>query len=250
MNKEDEILQNRIRDLAGRCYNNNMYTFTDFLGLADAAAYYEIEKEVSYVRNFVWGGNDNSERVIVRFGSKEQLGYEEKFPISIIHVKPLMAKFADDFSHRDVLGSLMNLGIERAVLGDINLINNEVYVFCLESIAEYICENLTRIRHTSVMCEVVNALPQISSSSKETSTIMIQSERIDGIISKVCNISRSQCIVLFSEKKVFINGRQCTSNSALLKENDIVTVRGFGRFKYLGITGTTRKGKLNAQIEK
>lgn len=248
MNKEDEILQNRIKDLADRCYKNSMYTFTDFLSMADISAFFQIEREVNFVSFTMWGGIDDAERKVLRFGSEDQLGYTEDFPIKILQVKPLMAKFSDDLTHRDILGALMNLGIERSVLGDIYLKGNVAYVFCLDSIAEYICDNLGKVKHTSVMCTVTDKVPELIGGEKIDKTIQIQSERIDAIISKVYNLSRSQSIPLFPGKRVFVNGRQCENNSYTCKAGDIITVRGFGRFDYVGVGGVSKKGKLNATV--
>jgi len=248
MNKEDEILQNRIKDLADRSYKNSMYTFTDFLSMADANAFFQIEREVSFVKYSMWGGTEEAERKILRFGSEDQLGYEEEFPITVLQVKPLMAKFSDDLIHRDILGALMNLGIERSVLGDIYLLGNVAYVFCLNTIAEYICDNLGKVKHTSVMTTVADSIPELISGEKIEKTVQIQSERIDGVISKVYNLSRSQSIPLFQEKKIFVNGRQCENNSYTCKPGDVITVRGMGRFDYIGVGGVSKKGKLNATV--
>jgi len=248
MNKEDEILQNRIRDLADRSYRNSTYTFTDFLSLADLNCYFAIERELNFVKSRVWGGYEDAERTIVGFGDEETLGYREEFPIVILKIAPLLKKFSDDLSHRDILGSLMNLGIERSVLGDIQINDNVAYVFCLDSIAEYICDNLSRVKHTSVICTITEEIPVINSGEKIEKTIQLSSERIDGIVSKVLYLSRSQSIPLFTEKRVFVNGRQCENNSYSCKAGDVITVRGFGRFTYLGTGGVSRKGKLNATV--
>ncbi len=248
MNKEDIILQNRLRDLAERCHKNNMYTFTEFLSLSDAAVYYSIESELRYVKATMFGGNDICERKILRFGSEEQLGYVEDFPIAVLCIKPLMAKFSDDLSHRDILGSLMNLGIERSVLGDIFIEDNVAYIFCLNSIADYLCENISKVKHTSVICNKVDSIPSLKKAELSEKAIQVQSERIDGVIAKVLNMSRSQCSVLFSDRKVFVNGRLNENSSYTLKCEDIVTVRGFGRFIYKGVNGTSKKGKLYAKV--
>jgi len=47
---------------------------------------------------------------------------------------------------------------------------------------------------------------------------------------------------------VFVNGRQTENTSLALKQDDVVTVRGFGRFKLAEIVGTSRKGKLNILV--
>lgn len=248
MEKEEELFKNRIRDLAKRSYNNNLFTFTDFMGLAESSLYYQLENELRYAAPDIWGINEDCERILLRFGDANAFGYEEDFPISILRIKPLIDKFSDELTHRDVLGSLMNLGIERPVLGDIKLSGNIAYVYCLSSISQYICDNITRIKHTSVMCEIVPEIPDIDKPQPVTSTIQISSARIDAVIAKVYNISRSKCIPLFVSGKVFVNGKLCENNSYTIKDSDIITVRGIGRFTYVGATGLSRKGKINATI--
>ena len=130
-------IQNRLRDLADRSYNQNVFTFSPFLSLSEADAYYSLEKELHYASPSVFGGYENAERCMIRFGDPESLGYEQSFPIVCIHITPLMEKFADKLSHRDFLGALMNLGIERDVLGDIKAGEKEAFLFCLDSIADF-----------------------------------------------------------------------------------------------------------------
>ncbi len=96
-----------------------------------------------------FGGYDGAERAVAAFGNGCQ--YAE-FPVKIIKAEPLSQKFADKLSHRDFLGSLMGLGIKRNVLGDIVIKENTGYIFCLDSIADYIVQNLDKVRHTGVKC--------------------------------------------------------------------------------------------------
>lgn len=245
---ENFELLNRFRDLADRCYQKNVYTYTGFLSIADISDFHLIEKEFSHVPYELFGGYDLSERMILRFGSEESLGYSEDFPITILEISPLMNKFADELNHRDFLGALMNLGIERDVIGDIIVESPKAYVFVLNSIVEYIIENLTRIKHTSVMVKKVEELPKVAVKEPRMETIQIPSERVDVIISKVYKLSREASIQLFREGKVFVEGRLCENNSKILKPNENITVRGFGKFTYIGYTSLSRKGKINAEI--
>lgn len=246
---ENFELLNRFRDLADRCYQKNVYTYSGFLSIADISDFHLIEKEFSHVPYELFGGYDLSERMILRFGSEESLGYSEDFPITILEISPLMNKFADELNHRDFLGALMNLGIERDVIGDIIVESPKAYVFVLNSIVEYIIENLTRIKHTSVMVKKVEELPKVAVKEPRMETIQIPSERVDVIISKVYKLSREASIQLFREGKVFVEGRLCENNSKILKPNENITVRGFGKFMYLGYNTLSRKGKINAEVE-
>ena len=246
---ENFELLNRFRDLADRCYQKNVYTYSGFLLIADISDFHLIEKEFSHVPYELFGGYDLSERMILRFGSEEFLGYSEDFPITILEISPLMNKFADELNHRDFLGALMNLGIERNVIGDIIVESPKAYVFVLNSIVEYIIENLTRIKHTSVMVKKVEELPKVAVKEPRMETIQIPSERVDVIISKVYKLSREASIQLFREGKVFVEGRLCENNSKILKPGENITVRGFGKFMYLGYNTLSRKGKINAEVE-
>ena len=248
LSKEDLQLQNRIRDLADKSFKQNVFTFTGFLGLAEQDIFWNVAKEIRYVSYSLYGGMDESERKMVRFGSCEELGYEEEFPIVCIHIKPLMEKFADDLGHRDFLGALMNLGIERATIGDIKLIGKSAYLFCADSIAEYICDHLDRIKHTSVKCEVVTQMQDIPREEPEEMEVLLPSMRLDACLAKIYNKSRGDIVEYFRGKKVYVNGRLCENNSRQLKDGDVVNLRGFGKFIFHGEVWETKKGKLRAKI--
>lgn len=248
MSETDELLKNRIRELADKSYRENRYTYTNFLSLAEISVYHEIEREVSFSAPSLFGGHIDCERMVLRFGSVDNLGYDEEFPITCLKIAPLMDKFSDDLSHRDFLGALMNLGIEREVLGDIFVEKNSAYLFCLDSMAEYIIKNLTRVRHTSVLITKVDGPSTLTPSEGVIKNVQIASERIDGVIARVYNMSRTQVNEHFPQKKVFVNGRVTENNSQILKAGDKVTLRGYGKFDYIGPKGTTRKGKLAADV--
>lgn len=247
---KDEVGLSRFKDLANRCYQKNIYTYTDFLSLADVALFMEHERDFSFVPSTMYGGMEDAERVMIRFGSEEMLGYDEEFPITTLCIKPLQSKFADDLSHRDFLGSLMNLGIERDVLGDILINEKSAYIFCEDKVADYIIDSLSRVKHTSVMITRVDELPDIMKKEPVETSVQIPSERIDALVAKVYHVSREDSISLFREKKVFVNGRLMENNSGSVKPGDSITVRGFGKFNYKGMTGLSKKGKVNAIIEK
>ncbi len=239
----------RFEDLAEKSYKSNCYTFTTFLNESELSLFYEI-KHISPSEYTIFGGRENADRVMIRFGNPDFLGYTEDFPVKCIKIEPISKKFAENLTHRDILGSVMNLGIKRSETGDIIVGENEAYLFCTAKMSDYICSEITRVRHTVVSCTVTNDIPEKFNDEKTETEIQASSERIDGIISKVFRISRNTCIVLFKEKKIFVNGKNCENNSYVLKENDRVSVRGFGKFIFKNIKGTTRKGNKIIIIEK
>ena len=244
----DEI--QRLRELAERSYNNGQYTFTDFMSVAELSVYYDNEPELRYAHPKLFGGCDLSERKIIRFGNEDELGYAQEFPITALSIRPLASKFADDLNHRDYLGSLMNLGIERDQIGDILTGDKEAFVFATTEIAEMICKELVRIKHTSVKCEKVSSSDcDIRPAFEETSG-SVASERCDAIIAFVYHLSRNEAQKLIEAESVFIDGRTAYSGGYDLKPGSRVSIRGHGKFIYDGPSGTTRKGRLFVNVRK
>lgn len=251
LNSEKELLQlkRRLSDLAEKSYRQNLYTFSGFLGLAELEVCYRMEKELSFSHPALFGGDEEAERKVIRFGSPEEFGYEEDYPIACIHVKPLLSKFSDDFSHRDFLGALMNLGMERSCIGDIRVGEREGYVYCLNNMAEFICENLLQVKHTHVSCEVVEKIGKTETDEPEHVEVLAESLRIDGCLSKLYHISRTESFTLFQSARVYVDGRLCENNSRQLKPGELVNVRGYGKFRFEGIKYETKKGKLCLMAE-
>ncbi len=246
----NEEMKQRFTDLANTCYQKGHYTFSHFLSPSDIDEFYQIRDEISFVGCTLYGGSPYSERQMLRFGDEDMLGYARPFPISCIHCRPVTPKYAEKTGHRDILGALMNLGIERDVIGDIWLKDKESYFFCLEGMKDYICDNLTKIRHTNVICEQIPELPEEFKPELREEQYIIASERCDVLVAKIYNLSRGKCIPLFREKKVFVNSRQYENNSGGLKNGDVVSVRGYGKFIYRGVIRETKKGRLTVSVEK
>ena len=247
---EKEIAQfkSRLKELARRSYEQNMFTFTPMLGLMEQTVFGEMEEELRYAGYTIFGGHDHAERVMIRFGKAEEFGYEEDFPIVLIHMKPLLQKFSDEFSHRDFLGALMNLGISRDLLGDILVGDRQGFLFCQASIAEFICAELTQVKHTHISCSIASELSEYEERPPVEEEHLVASERLDGLVSQIYHLSRSQSLTLFRDKRVFVNGRLTENNSRSCKPGEVVNVRGFGKFIYDGIGYTTKKGKQRVKI--
>lgn len=246
--KEIQKLKNRFRELADKSFSQNMFTFTGFLGLSEQDVFWQTERELSYAGFRLFGGAESTDRKVVRFGNAEEFGYEVDFPIVCVHIRPLMAKFADALSHRDFLGALMNLGIERSTLGDIRVGDKEAYLFCMDSIAGFVCENLTQVRHTHVKCAIVENAGTVPEEEPEHVTVQVASMRADAVLARVYNKSRESCLELFRAQKIYVDGRLCENNSRKLQAGETVNARGYGKFQVLGEPRETRKGKLSVEV--
>ena len=246
---ERDLLEKRFKELSRKATSGGYYLFSDFLGLGELSVLKFALKSESERTYTLFGGAVGAERVMARFGIEEELGYSEPFPIVSLKIEPKSQKFADKLTHRDFLGSLMNIGIDRSVLGDIVITDNVGYLFCKNDIADYIISALTRVKHTDVSVSVAEGLPDGELYKTERRKIQALGERLDAVVAKVFSLSRKQSLSYFKKGLVFADGRLIESSSYIPRRGEKISVRGLGRFIYLGYESTSKKGKLNIEVD-
>lgn len=246
MQDTNTILINRFSELSSKGSLQRRAVYSDFLTIDEQ----NVLLNCKTIKNaFLWGGVDTAERKLACFSYDAS---EEKIklgcPAVWVKIEPVSKKFADALSHRDFLGTLMGLGIRRETFGDIIISGNCGYVFCLKKIAEYITENLDRIRRTSVKCKISELPFEISNYRPSEEIIIVSSVRIDAVIASVFKLSRADSQTLFMQNKVYINGKNTNNSSLQLSGGEIVSVRGLGRFMYYEAVGETKKSRLKIKI--
>lgn len=246
MDEDIRQLQKRFEELAARADGRGRYTYTQFLTLAEQDV---LQKQArSLATTFQWmGGYEAAERRLACFGREEHMGFPPESPVQCVMIAPANKKFAGELGHRDFLGSLMGLGIKRQLLGDIQIVEGTGYLFCLEEIAPYICDNLTSVGRTTVHCEVCTP-PEKLCEPPEPCDLVVASERLDALIAAVWRLSRSDAQELLEKGMVFIDGRLVENPSHTLREGDLVSVRHQGRFRYEGTLRETKKGRLRVSV--
>lgn len=262
---EKELLfKNRILELSRAAYERNIVLFTDFLNLNELHIVNNLNFKHSGVSCRMFGGYKMSERQIAAFiPDALSFDYQEpaglyiptaysrwKYPLTCLEVRPLSAKLSETLNHRDYLGALLNLGIERSTLGDIVFQEQTAYVFCVERMKDFITEQLTRIRHTQVLAKEIEFEAGDIVPEFETINGTVASVRLDAVIGTAFNTSRSSMIGLIEGGKVFVNGKIIVSNGYTLKADDIVSVRGHGKFQFCGSESKTKKGRCRIQINR
>ncbi len=247
--EKDELLIKRIRELSELAERRDIVTFTDFLNLNEQNILHQTTQKFSWIKGETFGGYEGAERQIAAF-VPDAPAYEWTYPIMCIRIEPVNARFAEPLSHRDILGALMNLGIDRAKTGDIALCGEEWYLFCHSALASMICDELTRIRHTSVKCTICTLTEFSYTPKTEEIRGSVASVRLDSVMALAFHASRNSLLSLIEDGKVFVNGKLITTNAYALREEDIVSARGLGRFRYKGAVGQTKKGRCMVVIEK
>ena len=239
-NGKDEFFIKRIRELANLSYQRDIVTFSDFLNLNEQNIINDRKNQMPGVVMECFGGYEQAERQMVAF-HPDALLFPWKYPIKCLKAEPLAAKFSEDLTHRDFLGAVLNLGIERAVIGDILVQKHTAWIFCHEKIADYIIENLTRVRHTTMKLSMVDNLEHIPEPEFQEINGTCASVRLDALIGLAFQTSRNSMVPFIEGGQVFVNGKLITSNGYEPKDGDIISVRGKGRFRYEGVSRQTKK---------
>lgn len=249
MNKEDELLKNRFIELSKVAYDRGIITYTNFLNLSEQDSLYKIAKKDLFSTYTVFGGYEFSERQMISF-LPDALYYENFYPIITLKVKPKAVKFAESLTHRDYLGSLLGLGIERNKIGDILVLKDFTIVFVHECIGEYILQYFTKVRNTFVEVSLMDNGEIIYKPEFVEVKGTVASIRLDSVLALVLKESRSKLIRLIEGGKVYINGKLITTNAYKLQDDDMISVRGFGKFQFDGILSVTKKERLYIQLKK
>lgn len=238
--------QKRFEDLASRSNERGYAIYSDFLGISEISELFACRFPVPVA---LWGGYEGAERAVACFGDRAYFTDNSDYPIKCVLIEPVNHRFADELTHRDFLGSLMGLGLRREVLGDIIISEKKGYLFCIDTIADYIADNLTQVKRTTVKCRITREIPRNALPQPENIEMIVPSERLDVIVAAVYNLSRSKASLLFAHEKVFLNGKAECRASVAAGEGDKVSVRGFGRFIYRGVLGRTKKDRLVISID-
>lgn len=237
-----------LLDLCRRSEKTGTWQYSAFLSPAEQEEFYRCPEAAGYPF-FLTGGYEAAERKILAAGSEADAGPAEP-PVSVVAVTPKSEKYAEELTHRDYLGAILGLGIERSVVGDILVQGKRAWFFCLSSAADMLAGSLGQVRRTTVEARVTGTdVPELQP-RYAPQRLNVASERLDAVTAAFTGLSRGQAEKLFSAEKVFVNGRTVTDRSAKLKEGDILSVRGFGKAVYDGIEHETRKNRLWVLLRK
>lgn len=241
MTREETIMGRHLVDLSRQAYEKGIPFYSSFLNLNEQNIFHSCQQEL-YGPYELYGGYEGAERQMIAF-LPDAFVFGADFPITCCRITPQNRRFAEELTHRDVLGSLMNLGTRREMLGDILIQEQEIYLFCQSGIYDFLRQELGRIRHTQVSLAAAALGEWNITPRRELCQGIVTSNRLDAVLAVMCRISRSQAAELLHRGLVFINGRQAASASMSLHPEEIVSVRGTGRFQFLEEQGETRKGR-------
>lgn len=254
---ETKSFLNRLRELSERARRTGLLVATAFLSLPEQdlfltrfAAKSEGDRGVlkDGTAFLLFGGDTDAERRILFLSDGDAPFDEARKAVSLLRVVPKNARFADRLTNRDYLGALMHLGYRREVFGDIRTDGTEGYVFLLSAVCADVRSNLCRIKRTDVEATETDLSSCPLRKVLVPKRVFYNTNRIDVLLKEAFDLSRRDSQESVAHEKVFLNGRLVKDNSLLVKEGDVVTLRGHGKFLFKGDERETKKGKRTATV--
>ncbi len=241
---DDRLFLSRMCDLCDRSIKTGLISYSRFLSPREQMLV--SERQIFFGKLSFFGGYDEADRKILAFVPNE---WEEiNFPISYISVSPTNGR---QYSHRDYLGSLLALGITRELTGDIAVTDDGAVMAILFEIADFVSMNLTKVASASVKVNILldGAFPEGTKTFLSVSAT-VSSLRLDCVLSAVLGKSRTHSQELISEGSVNVNYNISKNPSLILREGDIISARGSGKFKLETIGNLTKKGRTHIEAKK
>ena len=238
----------RLVDAAEKAMKNQKFRLTDFLDpfgqeIAEVVAANFDGLQVSFN-----GGYAGAERQRAIFKHEEFRG-TPSWEIAVV-----LAEWKDVFvhiGHRDVLGSLMSLGIERDIVGDIQLQQGAARIVVMENMAEFLLTHCMQFGAARVLCtldELSSLVPREERCKEIRATVA--SLRADSIAGAGFGMSRSRAAADIAAEKLKLNWQSVKNASQSVKEGDVLSIRGRGRLEVKEICGQTKKGRISVLLHR
>ena len=253
--QEDKICLSQVLDKIEFSKTREKLEYTDFLDMYQVSLVENFLRKIKFENYQLYGGYEDAERkILVIYPEKYDSKMLEKNYNKILKIVRITLSEEEQgkYSHRNYLGGIVKLGLKREKVGDIIVYNEGADIITLEDFADILkaqLPTLTRFENGKVEINEIQNLQKREIKIEEVK-IIVPSFRLDNFVSDLAKTSRSKAVQIIEQERVFVNGQNETKASKAIKVNDIITIRGKGRFVIKGISGTTRSGRNVVVIEK
>lgn len=240
---DDKQLVAQLNDGIDLCLTRQKPYFMPFMSERKQAVLFSELKKAYFDNYLFFGGYGNSERKMLGLFFDEPC--EDCFPISAVEFS---FRKCDKLTHRDFLGALMSLGIERETVGDILVEDGRAVVFVKTELSDYIMSQISKVGRVGVKVDDADLSKLPQGRGFEEKTYIVSSLRLDNIVAAVCRLSREKTRTVIMADSVCVNFEETKNVSLNLKEDDVFTIRGKGKFVLKSILGTTGKGRIRISV--
>lgn len=253
--QEDKMLLAQVLDKIKMMTKTQKIETTDFLDMYQISLVETFLKKISFENYILYGGFDDAERkILIVFPDKFTIDMVEKNYskfINIVRVE-LSNEEKGKYAHRNYLGGIVKLGLKREKVGDILVFDEGADIITINDFSNILCKELgtlTRFQNSNILSLELNNI-RVRQIQVEELKIIVPSLRLDNFVSDLARTSRSKAAEIIEQERVFINGKNETKASKQIKKDDIITIRGKGRFVVKDFVGNTRSGRTVVLVEK
>lgn len=250
---EERVLLARALDKLELAQNRGVPSHTAFLSPGEGASVTDLLNAWGRPRHLFWGGYVGAERTICVFlpdwQEKEDFLADPDGPLTAVE-----GKFPKEAAvgHRDILGSLMGLGLTREKLGDILLPEeNRCQVVVMRETASILLSQWESAGRWKVSLKEI-PLAELEPKAAQVKTIRdtVATPRLDAVLASAFSLSRSKAAAYISASKVAINHRECLKGDKQVEEGDVLTCRGLGKCVVKQVPGQSKKGRTMLVLER
>lgn len=248
LNDEDRLLISHIADMVKLSERSCTARFSSFLSEGEAELALRFMEYCGGVNYLLYGGYEGASRVVLGVFPDYEEPCFEAFPVKMIHFS---SRYAASLSHRDYLGGIMSLGVERDQTGDIICSDEGAYAALLPAAADMAVSVIEKIGRVGVKCRFADENDHIERNDRFSEISgTVSSLRLDSVLSTAAKLSREKAAVLIRSGSVSLNHKPAGSVSEILKEGDVFSVRGYGRFILSQEGQRTKKDRIHIIIKK
>lgn len=246
--EEDALMLAKVLDKLSACRDKNYIQTTRFLSLHDCIVAEKAlrgEKADGYI---FWGAYTDAERKIIIFYPDYM---DSDTAVTDSGISIVRARFrAGTVGHRDMLGSLMNIGITRDCLGDLIVHEDFCDIICTSESATFIMDNLFRAGHEALKLELLDGPPAEKEEKFKMIRDTVASLRLDAIVSSGCAVSRANAATLINSGRVKVNDFECLKVDKPVAAGDSISVRGYGKMMLDSVGGVSKRGRTIIEIKR
>lgn len=242
---EEKILLASLLDKEQTCDARGYLTSTRFLSMSERALCTEAVHQAGATGHAVfWGGYEDAERGLYLFYPDYMDAESAKLSAPLALLRAHKSR-SDTLTHRDYLGALMGLQLDRSMVGDILVHEEGADIIVHEDAAEFILMHFGKAgrKNISLTREELSDLKCAVTVEKRGSG-SVASPRLDSVASLVFNLPRKDAQLRIEKGLVFVNNAPCLKPERQVHEGDRITVRGMGRAQIESFGGTSRKGRI------
>ncbi len=238
---EDTLLLARAEDAVQLCDKHSYPHFVGFVDERQRALIAAAFRHTPHAVCLFFGGYEGAERTL--FGAFPSFMQPETALFPLVALECTYRETAT-LTHRDFLGTILSLGVKREKVGDILCGNGRTVVFVGEDIAPFLCDQITKVGGEGVTVTAGLSAPLDITRAYKEINMTVASPRLDNVVKALTGLAREKAAVLITSGLVSLCHQPCESVSKTVLEGDIVSVRGYGRFRIVSLSNLTKKERI------